>query len=409
MDNEQFINIIASYVLTYANKYGIKVCSPIIAQAILESGFGNSELGKNANNFFGLKYKIGRCPTASGIYYKVGSEQSADGTYVSSPMQWCKFDNMEKCVIGYFDFINNTRYSNLKGVTNPNTYLKNISKDGYATSLNYVKNVSRVIELEDLTKYDNMGGINLNYNFLVALDDGHGMTTAGKRTPKIVELNNKVIHENEFNKEVVTYLNEALIRCKINTLLVAPTDDDTLLSQRVKLANSAKANIYVSIHYNALDGEFNGNDPSGLSIFHYPNSTNGKKLAETIHKYMTNGTKQVDRGVKTANFYVLKYTKMPSVLSENGFMDNRSEAMLMLNVNFQKEVAEEHCQGICEYFNVPYIKSGNIPNVTTPIIETPKSNVLYAVQVGAYGVKQNAENMLDKLKDKGFDGFITTK
>ena len=75
-----------------------------------------------------------------------------------------------------------------------------------------------------------MGGINLNYNFLVALDDGHGMTTAGKRTPKIVELNNKVIHENEFNKEVVTYLNEALIRCKINTLLVAPTDADTSLA-----------------------------------------------------------------------------------------------------------------------------------------------------------------------------------
>jgi len=154
MTKEQFINEIAKYVQKYAPQYGIKVCSPIIAQAVLESGAGTSELATNANNFFGLKYKSGRCPTASGIYYKVGSEQNADGTYTSTAMQWCKFNTIEDCVIGYFDFINISRYSNLKGVTNPKTYLERIKADGYATSLKYVDNVYRVIQTYKLTKYD---------------------------------------------------------------------------------------------------------------------------------------------------------------------------------------------------------------------------------------------------------------
>ena len=104
---KQFIEQVASFVIKYAPQYGIKVYSPIIAQAVLESARGTSELAIKANNYFGLKYKAGRCPSASGIYYKQGSEQNADGTYTTSAMQWCKFDDMEYRFIGYFDFINN--------------------------------------------------------------------------------------------------------------------------------------------------------------------------------------------------------------------------------------------------------------------------------------------------------------
>ena len=96
MSRQAFIEEIGAYVKVYAPIYGIKVCSPIIAQAILESGGGTSELAICANNFFGLKYKQGRCPTASGVYHKIGSEQYPDGSYVSSAMEWCLFDSMEQ-------------------------------------------------------------------------------------------------------------------------------------------------------------------------------------------------------------------------------------------------------------------------------------------------------------------------
>lgn len=154
MTNQEFITKIAGYIQKYAPKYDIRVVSPVIAQAVLESGYGTTELAVNANNYFGLKYREGRCKTCIGIYYKVGSEQNADGSYTSSAMQWCKFKDMENGVIGYFDFINISNYSNLKGVTEPRRYLENIKADGYATSLKYVDNLMRVINTWDLTKYD---------------------------------------------------------------------------------------------------------------------------------------------------------------------------------------------------------------------------------------------------------------
>lgn len=154
MSKQEFIEQIAAYVKKYAPSYGIVVYSPIIAQAILESAYGTSELAVNACNFFGLKYREGRCKTCIGVYNKVGSEQNPDGSYTSSAMEWCKFEDMENGVIGYFDFINISNYANLKGVTNPREYLENIKADGYATSLDYVDNLMSVIENWSLTDYD---------------------------------------------------------------------------------------------------------------------------------------------------------------------------------------------------------------------------------------------------------------
>lgn len=194
-------------------------------------------------------------------------------------------------------------------------------------------------------------------DILIALDDGHGMETAGKRTPFIKSLG-RFVHENEFNRAAVKFLDAELRRIGFKTLLVAPTDADTPLKDRVALANSKGADAYCSIHYDAMDGKFDGpgKDPEGITIFHHPNSTEGKKLANAVSEYLKQGTKQQDRGVKTRdNLHVLTASKMPAILTENGFMDNEREALLMVDVAFQKEVAREHAQGICEYFGVKYI------------------------------------------------------
>lgn len=154
-DQEKFVKEMAGYIQKHIKDYGIEVVSPILAQAILESQWGQSELAKNANNYFGIKYRAGRCPTAIGRYIKIGSEQNKDGSYTSSNMDWCKFANKEGCVVGYLDFINNKNYANLKGVKSPEQYLKNIRADGYATSLKYVDNLMNVIKINNLTQYDN--------------------------------------------------------------------------------------------------------------------------------------------------------------------------------------------------------------------------------------------------------------
>ncbi len=189
----------------------------------------------------------------------------------------------------------------------------------------------------------------------VAISDGHEMTTAGKRTPPIPELNWRVIHENEFNKTVALLLEKELLRCGFDVVNVSSTNNDSL-EDRVNRANAEDADIFVAIHYNAYDGVFDDYDPEGISVRIYAKGGNAEKLANAVHKYLIQGTTQKDRGVVVNNFYVLRNTKMPAILTENGFMDNKREAMLMLDKLFQKEVAIEHAKGICDYFDVPYIK-----------------------------------------------------
>ncbi|MCA0970848.1 N-acetylmuramoyl-L-alanine amidase [Halobacillus litoralis] len=195
---------------------------------------------------------------------------------------------------------------------------------------------------------------------LVALDDGHGIHTAGKRTPIIPELG-RSIRENEFNRAVVRLLKKELERSGFDTLLVASTDEDVSLKNRVDLANTRRADIYVSIHYNAFDGSFSGSNPSGIEIYVYPGTLNKEsgKLANAVGKYLRQGTKQNWRGIKEANFYVLRESMMPAILTENGYMDNKNEALLMVDENFQLEVAIEHAKGICEYFNVSYVSAAD--------------------------------------------------
>jgi N-acetylmuramoyl-L-alanine amidase len=241
-------------------------------------------------------------------------------------------------------------------------------------------------------------------DYLVALDDGHGISTAGNRTPilpnGLKSETGNFMHENEFNRAVVTNLDIILKRCGFRTLLVAPTDEDVPLKTRTDLANAKKADAYVSIHANAIDGRFDGNDPEGLEVFHYPNSTNGKKLATLVHKHLIQGTKQKDRGVKSANFHVLRETNMVAILVEAGFMDNLYEAKLLLSKAFREEVATEVAKGICEYFKVPFVEGKEVPKNLYRVRlswEDAKS------QKGAFSVLQNAIDLADA--NKGYKVF----
>lgn len=151
MTNNEFIEQIAKYVKKYAYFYGIEVHSPIIAQAILESGWGKSGLASKYHNYFGLKcgssWKGKSVNMATKEEYKVG-------TMTNIRDNFRVYDSMAAGVKGYFDFINTSRYANLKGVKNPEEYVRRIKSDGYATSSKYVDNVMRVIRDNKLTRFD---------------------------------------------------------------------------------------------------------------------------------------------------------------------------------------------------------------------------------------------------------------
>lgn len=211
--------------------------------------------------------------------------------------------------------------------------------------------------------------------YLIALDDGHGMNTPGKRTPpltkdlyidgKLVRKKGEVIKENEFNRAVVKYLAEALKRCGFDVLLVAPTDEDTHLSTRVSRANNANADAYVSKHYNALGSRWQTKAKGLVTIIHYNHQSKTKVLANNVHEELwklhsnhncTNYGVRTDTDISGYSLYVLRNTKMPAILTESGFMDNMTEAVDMLDTNFQQADAEATCKGICKAFGVTYVK-----------------------------------------------------
>lgn len=116
--------------------YEIKVCSPIIAQAILESGWGESRLAKDYHNYFGLK--CGTKWQGKSVNLATWEEYEA-GTAMVISDYFRVFDNMEEGVKGYFELLQLPRYQNLKGITEPGRYLETIWADGYATSSVYVQ------------------------------------------------------------------------------------------------------------------------------------------------------------------------------------------------------------------------------------------------------------------------------
>ena len=148
---KQFIQHIAPIIQEEAKNRGYHICSPIIAQACLESAFGTSSLGYRWYNYFGMK---------------CGSKWSGKSVNLSTKEEYTKgvltpirdnfrvYDDMESGVSGYFDFINTSRYSNLKEATTPKQYLELIKADGYATSSTYVNSNLNYITRYDLERYD---------------------------------------------------------------------------------------------------------------------------------------------------------------------------------------------------------------------------------------------------------------
>ena len=154
MNKEVFIQKVAEKVSKYAPLYGISVHSPIIAQAIIESGWGKSGLASKYHNYFGLK--CGSSWKGKSVNMTTKEEYKV-GTITNIRDNFRVFDDFDDGIRGYFEFINTSRYANLKGVKSPEEYVRRLKADGYATSSKYVDNVMKVIHDNKLTRFDGNG------------------------------------------------------------------------------------------------------------------------------------------------------------------------------------------------------------------------------------------------------------
>lgn len=152
---ESFIRKVAKAVQKLAPGYGIRVASPVIAQCIIESGWGESRLSKEYNNFFGIK--AGTAWKGKSVNLQT-NEEYEPGTVTTITDAFRVYESLEDGIKGYFELLQLPRYANLKGVTDPGTYARLIKEDGYATDSRYVDTIMSVIQENGLTKYDTIAG-----------------------------------------------------------------------------------------------------------------------------------------------------------------------------------------------------------------------------------------------------------
>lgn len=203
-----------------------------------------------------------------------------------------------------------------------------------------------------------------NSDYLIAGNDEHGLAplaTPGKRTPYIENIG-RSFYENEFNKEAKRYFLEACKRQGFNILDVKPSNYDVNLSTRAQIVNNKRPNLIVTFAYNGYGDGTKFNSVNGFEIIYSTLSKErdkSKALANNILSYMKEGTNQRNRGIITGNYYMLYAVSCPSVIVESGFMTNLIEAKRMMDPDYQKEVGEECCKGVCKYLGVTYKKGAN--------------------------------------------------
>lgn len=212
---------------------------------------------------------------------------------------------------------------------------------------------------------------------LIALDAGHGMKTAGKRTPN-------GDHEWELNDKVRDYVVEYLK--DYNCEFIFPdgnegNTDESLSSRKSKYVK-AKVDAAVSIHHNANTGRWN--NATGVETYTDKNYTSADdKLAKCIQKRLTKYTGLKDRGVKRANWTVIYQNTVPAVLTEGGFMDGVNDYKVIISAEGQKAYAKAIAEGLIEFLNLKKTSSGTTSSVTSnkaPVTTSTASSKIDTIQ-----------------------------
>ena len=121
------------------------------------------------------------------------------------------------------------------------------------------------------------------------------------------------------------------------------------LAGRYNAANSWDADIFVSIHCNAANTK-----AYGCETYYCTGSTQGNALAECVQPHMAAETERYNRGVKSANFAVIKHTNMPAILVETAFIDNYDDNRFLASEEGKYKCAVAIYKGICDYLGIEY-------------------------------------------------------
>ena len=197
-------------------------------------------------------------------------------------------------------------------------------------------------------------------NLVVLLDAGHGKDTPGKCAP------DKSLYEWQWNREIVALLCERLYGLEnIQTVILVPEEHDVPLKERVRRVNTiyhdakiaGKEVLLISIHINAA-GHGAWNKASGWSVWVSNNaSEKSKQFAQISYREAISLGLQGNRVAPkenywSSNFYILKNTPCPAILTENMFQDNHDDVAFLKSEEGKEKIVELHVSAIKKYLEL---------------------------------------------------------
>lgn len=227
----------------------------------------------------------------------------------------------------------------------------------------------------------------------IILDAGHGGSDPGAV--------GNGLKEKDLTLKIVKYIKSMLEDYKDCEVLLTRSTDKTLsLKERTDFANVKKADFFLSVHINAGGGE-------GYEDFVYTTISGKSETANIqrqIHDEILENVNFKDRGSKKGDLHVLRETSMPAVLTENGFIDNASDAKKLKDEAFIIKIAKGHVDGIVKAFGLRL-------KVKEKVESKPgdSGKIMYQVVAGSFAHYDNAENYVKSLKGRGIASFIQVK
>lgn len=178
--------------------------------------------------------------------------------------------------------------------------------------------------------------------FRIVIDAGHGGRDQGASGRKIQEKDLTL----KIAKRTGKYIRRRTRG--VDVILTRDRDEFVSLNERANFANFCQADLFISIHANSAQGYADGTETFVWNKRHNPWSL---KMAQLIQDEYTQRAKRKNRGVKKANFAVLRNTTMPAVLTEVGFISNAQEENYLKSRRGRKKIAYCIYRAVKEYLN----------------------------------------------------------
>lgn len=203
--------------------------------------------------------------------------------------------------------------------------------------------------------------MNKSKKLLVLLDNGHGGSinsiyqTAGKRSP--IWSDGTQLFEGVFNRSIVDGIDALLKQMGIDSHVLVPEQEDITLTDRVHRANRIYTQKHQTHHVVLLSVHANAGGGTGFEVFTYFGQSQSDVLAthiaDSFNEVFPNERLRKDTADgdvdKEANFYILRKTLMPAVLTENFFMDTEKDCKILMSPEGQEKIVDYHVKGIIDY------------------------------------------------------------